>query len=179
MFLTLVAAILLFAISTIGVISQQYIFGKVEPAFVGALVGASGTIFAGCIAYQAASQNVSIAEMARADAVKERDALTAKVAKDAQDAKQAELQAVQALKQNVDRIVEQFDGSTDVGDKDYFQHLFDAQQYGLLNLRIRRGIPEDLAVKAIDVLDPLQGLRDFGYERSGNACTWRTAGPFR
>lgn len=163
MFLVLVAGILLFFIVTVSVISEQYVFEskKLEPAFIGALVAASGTIFAGCIAYSAASENVRIANEARLDAVRDRDALVAKVAQESVETKKAELRAVQGLKATVDRLIHQFDGATLAGDAtDYFQHMFDAEQYGLLNVRIRKSLPEELTVRAIDTLEPLEKLRN-------------------
>ncbi|MBR0855648.1 hypothetical protein [Bradyrhizobium liaoningense] len=160
MFLVLVAGILLFFIVTLSVFSQHCIFEKLEPAFVGALVAASGTIFAGCIAYSAASENIRVAEQARADAIAERNALTAKVAKDAQDAKLIELRAIQGLKQTVDRLAGQFDGATDSGEKDYFQMIFDAEQYGRLTPRVRRTVPEDLIARAAEIFDHITGIRN-------------------
>lgn len=161
MFLTLVAGILLFCIFTISVISQQYFFAKkLEPAFVGALVAASGTIFAGCIAYSAASENVRIANEARLEAVRDRDVLAAKVAKDAQDAKLAEMRAIDGLKQRVDRLIGQFDGATNAGPNDYFQKIYDAEQYGALTFRIRRNVPEDLIARATDAFDHITGIKN-------------------
>ncbi len=48
-FLVSVAVILLVLVGLVGWVST-FVFGKLEPAFLGALVSASGTIFAGCVA---------------------------------------------------------------------------------------------------------------------------------
>jgi hypothetical protein len=166
-FLILVFLILLTAVVGISWISGRFVFAGLQPPFVGALVGAAGTIFAGCIAYTAASDSVSIANenlrianVARDEAINERKQLVAKAAKDAQASNAAEVRAIEDLKWTVDRLVARFSGAQDTGPNDYFALMFKAEQGGAITPRFRRKLPEDLAVKATDAFDRLGGLRN-------------------
>jgi hypothetical protein len=72
LFLLEVGVSLLVIISAIAWVSRFFFERRLEPAFVGALVAASGTIFAACIAYNAASKSLEIAQANNEQAEKQR-----------------------------------------------------------------------------------------------------------
>src|SRR5438067_5398379 len=96
-FLLVIFLILLGCVVGIGWLSKVLIFGRLEPPFIGALVGAAGTIFAGCIAYSAASQNLEIARASAENAANQKKDFESQVAKAAHDRAAFELRSLREL----------------------------------------------------------------------------------
>jgi hypothetical protein len=126
LFVVLVGAIFL-----LGLLSQKFLFaGRLEPAFIGALVGASGTIFAACIAYTAASKSLEMATKTAEDNALQR-------AENERNQKRWQLQnARNELKTTrdalayMDKFLTQFDGAADTGSRDYVTCLNDIYRSG-------------------------------------------------
>jgi hypothetical protein len=143
-FLPLVFFVLFASVLVLGWISQRFVFGKLEPPFIGALVAAAGTIFAGCIAYTAANENVAIAAKGRDDAIEQRNKLEAQVAKAADDTLQRELRTVRELKQFVDDYIACFKDATNREDSDFFRYMIDSENAGNFPNFIGSPPPESL-----------------------------------
>jgi hypothetical protein len=110
-FLLTVFIVLLAAIVLIGWISKMFIFGKLEPPFLGALVAAGGTIFAACIAYSAAIENLRIAQKAVETAEKRQADAEAVTRSERRTRNVRELDQMQHLKDFLERLLTQFAGA--------------------------------------------------------------------
>jgi hypothetical protein len=108
-FLLTVFLVLLTCIFLIGWISKRFFFGKIEPPFVGALVGASGTIFAACVAYIAATDNLEVARMSARVAMEQADDAKQHLAAAETKAAAHELETMRLLLAYCDALIEKLE----------------------------------------------------------------------
>jgi hypothetical protein len=132
-FLLIVFFVLAGCVLAIAWISKTFIFDKLEPAFVGALVGAAGTIFAACIAYTAASQNLEMARIASEIGEKQRLEGERNMKRFAREQAARELQTMRETQSFMDRLLAAFAGATDgIGDHDFFARMMDSDRSGAI-----------------------------------------------
>jgi hypothetical protein len=131
---TLVLAVL--ALSHAG---KLWFDGKLDPSFIGALIGAAGTIFAGTIAFVAADMSIQYSKQAAADAVK------------TQAEFKAEMLAAQAVgAKNMmlfcDDILKFFDNAATQADVGYINGM-EALRISGLSVFYQGGVPPELQNK--------------------------------
>jgi hypothetical protein len=160
LFLLTVFVVLVASIAAIAWISKVYIFGQLEPAFVGALVGAAGTIFAACIAYTAASDNLQIARDASALAERQRLEGERNQKRFAREQANREIQALRELQAFMDRLLAAFAGATDgIGDHDFFAKMMDADRNGTI-VGYMGNAPDPFRVRTADLIQRLFGIKN-------------------
>jgi len=140
-------------------ISKNFIFDKLEPAFLGALVAAAGATFAACIAYSAAIENVKLAQRAAEKAAA--DLAESERKRDEQELKRAtkEHADICRLANFLDRMLKPFQNAQDMrGDQDYFDCYKDAERKGLI-APFLGSVREDLSTMTIDLMTRLVNLR--------------------
>jgi hypothetical protein len=158
-FLLTVFIVLLAAIVLIGWISKTFIFGKLEPPFLGALVAAGGTIFAACIAYSAAIENLRIAQKAVETAEKRQADAEAVTRSERRTRNVHELDQMQHLKDFLERLLTQFAGASDrIGDSDYYSCYKNADRLGLL-IPFLGPAPDNFGVRGMDLMQRLIGVQ--------------------
>jgi hypothetical protein len=158
-FLLTVFVILLTAVIVIGWISKAYIFGKLEPPFIGALVAAAGAIFAACIAYSAAIENVKMARRAADTALKNQAEAERLLQESRRDQALRELGQMHHLQTFFSRLLVSFDGVRDqIGDNDYFSCYENAARQGLL-VTFTGGAPGTFSARARDLMQRLIEVR--------------------
>lgn len=137
-------------------ISRLFIFGKLEPAFLGALVGASGTIFAACIAYVAASKTLEATEAtARQNA--EHQAKFEQLQKSAQiDRERAELQQVNDMISFYGNILAALDAASG---RENLMTLSDADGDGVI-VMFGGNLPEPLRARSQEVSNRLWTVKN-------------------
>lgn len=132
-FLSTVLIVLFALIAAFGWASRFFdLFGtgRLEPAFMGALVAAAGAIFAACIAYTAASQNLEMASRTAEENAKQR-LETEKQQRDFRQRQAAtELSQLREALAFIDRYSRDFDGASEVGPRDYAAFYNDVYQAG-------------------------------------------------
>jgi hypothetical protein len=166
MFLLTVGLILIGSVLLIGWGSTYWPFKQREPAFLGALVGASGTIFAACVAYTAASQNLEIGHLAAETAAKQKIEGEAIQRRFAKEQAIRELQQMRDLFDFSNRILERFAGASEAGSRDYFIYMTEAIRDGFIAF-YQGGAPEPFGNKARETYQRFYNVRS-SVEQSKN-----------
>lgn len=103
----------------VGWISKTLIWGNLQLAFIGALVAAAGAIFAACIAYTGARENLEIASNTAEQNARQR--IENQKQQKTWQIRQAttELSQLREALSDVKKFLGQFDGATEAGPRDY------------------------------------------------------------
>jgi hypothetical protein len=154
MFVVLLAAIVLF-----GWISKTFIFGKLEPPFLGALVAAAGAIFAACIAYSAAIETLRTAQKAAETAEKRQANAEATRHADIRVQDIRELGQMRHLQEFLDRLLAPFSNAHDqLGEHDDYSCYKSADRLGSL-IPFLASAPNNFGLRAIDLLQRPLGMQ--------------------
>lgn len=158
LFLTIVFFVLIAAVFVIGWISKTFIFDRLEPPFVGALVAAAGTIFAACIAYTAAIQSLEMARLAAEEGAKQR--LEGEKQQKRLQMQQSvfELQSSRAVLEYLDGILAKFDGAAESGDRDYVAFMNDVDRAGGI-VQFMGSAPQNIFSKVQEVFLRFNNIR--------------------
>ena len=117
-------------ILVIGWISKTFIWTELQPAFIGALVAAAGAVFAACIAYTAARENLEMAnQMAKENAEQRLENQKQQKAFRIQQAKM-ELKQTREVLAYLDRLLANFEGAGVSGEKDYVAFMRELDRAG-------------------------------------------------
>jgi hypothetical protein len=158
-FLLSVLVVLLAAIFLIGWISKTFIFGRLESPFLGALVAASGAIFAACIAYSAAIENLRTAQKAAESAEKRQADAEALRLADQRKQDIRELGQMRHLQDFLNRLLAEFgDASVPPSEHDYYSCYKKADRLGLL-IPFLSSAPDNFGARAIDLMQRLIGVQ--------------------
>jgi hypothetical protein len=158
-FLITVFVVLLISVILIGWVSKAFIFGKLEPPFLGALVAAAGAIFAACIAYSAAIENVRVAQNAAAAATKNRAEAERLLLRDQRQKAEEEAGQLFYLLEFLERLLELFKNARDqIGDGDYFSCYQHASRLGLL-IPFSGNAPGHWPIRASELMQRLIEVR--------------------
>lgn len=158
LFLLTVLLVLLALIFVIAWISRIFIFDKLEPAFLGALVAAAGTIFAACIAYTAASQNLEMANKTAEDNAKQRIENEKQQKRYQLQQAMSELQQTRDVLAYLDRLLTQFDGASESGDRDYVAYMADVDRSGGV-VQYLGGAPASIGPKVGEIFIRFSNMR--------------------
>jgi len=159
-FLLIVFIALAGCVLTMAWISKAFIFERLEPAFVGALVGAAGTIFAACIAYTAASQNLEMARIASENGEKQRLEGERNMKRFAKEQAAREFQTMRETQGFMDRLLATFGGATDgIGDHDFFAKMMDADRNGAIVAYVGNA-PDPFRVRISDLFQRLFAIKN-------------------
>jgi hypothetical protein len=158
LFLLTVFIVLLVSIFVIAWISKTYIFTQLEPAFLGALIAAAGTIFAACIAYTAASQNLEMASKTAEDNAKQRLENEKQQKRFQLQQAVTELQQARDVLAYLDRLLNQFDGASESGDRDFVAYMADVDRAGGI-VQYMGPIPQGLYAKVQELFMRFNNMR--------------------
>jgi hypothetical protein len=131
MFLVGIFLVLVVVVTGLGWLSKVFLFERVlQPAFIGALVGAAGTIFAACIAYTAARDSFEVAKTNAEDNARQRLANEKQQRLFQLQQATRELQWTRETLAFVDKFLSQFEGAAETGQRDYVAFFNDIVQTG-------------------------------------------------
>ncbi len=118
-FLSTVFFVLLSSILIIGWISKTFIWTELQPAFIGALVAAAGAIFAACIAYTGARENLEIASNTAEQNARQRIEFQKQQKTFQIQQATTELSQLREVFSDTENFLAKFDGATEAGLRDY------------------------------------------------------------
>lgn len=160
MILFIVGFVLFLAILCLAHISKKSIFGKLEPAFVGALISASGTIFAGTLAFTVANENLEVARQTAENSARQAEDYRRELNTNRRNNANAELDSLRELYRFNERLLRTF-GPEPEKNKNYefFFSVLNANETGRL-INFNGPIPRPFVAAAPDMLQRFALVRD-------------------